>query len=529
MGQNRCQERYGPNFSFPYGHTHPQLKGSWYTSFMDQVIRARYVLAHSEGSHVWLRDGYVAHSDGVVTEVGTGTPTSTAPVLDLGDSILTPGLIDLDALVDIDHLILDAHHDPAHARSLVGSVEHWRDRPRDVLTPEQRDTLRRFGLAQLALHGVTTYMPIASEIHLEWNESAEELRHLADLTRDWGLRGYLGPSYRSAVGAVADGERTFVEDPARGESGLDEALRFADELSERDDDLVRPVLLPCRIETLTPELLERTAKEAAKRGLLVRLHSLQQPWERKVIIERHGLTPLDLIERSGLLNDRLLIPHALWTDRNPELTGPNGVDLTRLARAGVSVIHCPLTTFRYGDILETFNDFLAAGVTMALGTDSFPPDLVRGMDVGLHASRLLHGHGAASLSGYMSAATLGGAAALKRPDLGRLEAGASADLTAFSLDDFRDGVVEDPLRTLVLNGTARNATHTFVAGRPVVTDGRLPGVDLVALRNQAQEVFEELQRGYSERDGLHRPVEALFPPSFPVLGAESKDARTGRG
>lgn len=46
------------------------------------------------------------------------------------------------------------------------------------------------------------------------------------------------------------------------------------------------------------------------------------------------------------------------------------------------------------------------------------------------------------------------------------------------LGDFRDGVVEDPLRTLILNGSARNVTDTYVAGRPVVVDGSLPGIDL---------------------------------------------------
>ena len=170
-----------------------------------------------------------------------------------------------------------------------------------------------------------------------------------------------------------------------------------------------------------------------------------------------------------------------------------------------------------------------AGVTMALGTDSFPPDLIRGMDAGFHSSRLCHGHGGVSLTGYMEAATLGGAAALKRPDLGRLAAGASADLTAFSLGDFRDGVVEDPLRTLVLNGTARNVTHTFVAGRPVVRDGQIPGVDLPELRARAQEVFERLRQGYSVRDSLSRPVEALFPSTFPVRRAAPPTARADQG
>ncbi len=488
---------------------------------MQRAVRARFVLAHEAGAHHWIENGWVAFSGSVITQVGSGEPPAGAQVLDLGDSVLTPGLIDLDALVDIDHLILDAHHDPAHARELVGSVEYWGGSPRDVLDAEQRHTLRKFGLAELALHGITTYMPIASEIHLGWNESADEMRALAELTEEWGLRGYLGPSYRSAVGAVADGERTFVERPEEGERGLDQALAFADEMLARDSDLVRPVLLPCRIETITPALMERTAEESARRGLLVRLHSLQQPWERAVILERHGITPLDLIERTGLLNERLLVPHALWTDRHPQLSGEEGVDLGRLAAAGVSVVHCPLTTFRYGDVLTTFNDLRDAGITMALGTDSFPPDLIRGMDVGLHSARVCHGHGAAELSGYMEAATTGGAAALRRPDLGRLEEGAAADMTAFSLQDFRDGVIEDPLRTLVLNGTARNATDTFVGGRHVVQDGRIPGVDLDALRQEAQEVFALLRAGYTRRDARGRRQDVLFPPTFPVRRGEA--------
>ncbi|WP_291793214.1 chlorohydrolase family protein [Brevibacterium sp.] len=491
---------------------------------MERAVRARFVLAHDSGSHQWIENGWVAFSNGVVTRVGDGEPPAGAQVLDLGEAVLTPGLIDLDALVDIDHLIFDSYHAPEHARELVGAAEYWRENPRDVLDAEQRNTLRKFGLAELALHGITTYMPIASEIHLGWNESAEEMRALADLTEEWGLRGYLGPSYRSAVGAVENGERTFVERPEEGERGLEQALAFADELLVRDSDLVRPVLLPCRIETITPELMERTAAESARRGILVRLHSLQQPWERKVILERHGITPLDLIERTGLLNERLLIPHALWTDRHPELSGRDGADLERLAAAGVSVIHCPLTTFRYGDVLTTFNDLRDAGITMSLGTDSFPPDLIRGMDVGFHSARVCHGHGTSSLSGYMEAATTGGAAALGRPDLGRLEAGASADMTAFSLRDFRDGVTEDPLRTLVLNGTARNVTDTFVAGRHVVQNGRIPGVDLDALREEAQGVFALLREGYTMRDAAGRSEEVLFPPSFPVRRSEDHAA-----
>lgn len=484
---------------------------------MMKGIRASAVLVGSGSDRQWLHDGYVLWDEtGTITAIGTGAPPSGVSLRDAGESVLLPGLIDLDALVDIDHLILDSWHSTEHARSLAGSQEYWSTRSRDVLDEAERDLLRRYGLVQLALHGITTYMPIASEVHLGWNESAREMRALAAESSRLGLRGVLGPSYRARVSAVdADGNRVFVDRPQEGERGLQEALAVADEIADADDPLLTAALLPCRIETLTPELMTATARAADRRGLRVRLHALQQPWEREVVLQRHGLTPLQLIEQTGLLNDRLLVPHGMWIDRHPALDGHDTGDLDLLARAGVSIVHCPLTSFRYGSVLGTLSDYVAAGVTMAMGTDSFPPDLIRGMDVGLHAGRVLHGHGCSTLRQYLDAATTGGARALGRADLGRLEVGAAADLVAFGLDDLRDGVTEDPLRTLVLNGTARNLRHSIVAGAEVVVDGSIPGLDVSDLRHRAQAVFERLIDGYTDRDAAGRGRTELFPPTYP--------------
>lgn len=492
---------------------------------MDFSIRAQHILAGSGAHRRWVKDGYVHVRDQTIVGI-SHTRASTPTIIDLGEVVLFPGLIDLDALVDIDHLLLDSWHDPENSLLLSGSVDHWRSRPSNVLTPEERTTLRTFGLVQLALHGITSYMPIASEVHLEWDESAVELREMAHVSKQLGLRGWLGPSFRSSVVAAAadsDGRisRSLVEDENRGEAGLRRALEFADEITAAADPLINPVLLPCRIETLSDELLRTTAAEAEKRHLLVRLHSLQQGWERELIQERSDLTPLQLIEQVGLLNERLLIPHALWTDRHPRLGGletpaEESADLRRLAAAGASVIHCPLTSFRYGEVLHTLSDYNAAGVTMAMGTDSFPPDLIRGIDVGVHAANARFGHGSADVSQYIDAATTGGAAALNRRDLGTIEPGATADFTAFSLSDFRDGVHDDPLRTLVLAGTGRNAVFSMVAGQTVMRDGMIPGIDLDRLRAEAQAVFEKLREGYAVRDPLGRSADEIFPPTFPL-------------
>ena len=484
---------------------------------MRTCIRADYVLGHEDGRHVIIPGGQVVFESDLIVYVGPPTDDAFDETLELGASLVTPGLIDLDALTDIDHLILDSWASADRTDGLQWSQDYFDTRRRDVFTPEERQVVREFALVQLALHGITTYMPIASEVHSAWAESYDELVGMAATSHRIGLRGYLGPAYRSGVNVTGpDGERRIGFDEGMGLAGLADALRFLDYTQSLGDPLVTGVLLPCRIETLTEELLAATAAAARSRQTLVRLHALQGLLERRLVQERYGITPLELLAHTGLLGNNLLIPHGMIIDRNPLVDGEDRGDLAALAAAGVSIIHCPQTSFRYGSALRSFGTYLDAGVNLCLGTDSFPPDLVRGMDIGVHLAKLVDGAAdAAPAERYFDAATLGGAHALHRPDLGRLEAGAQADLVAFSLSDFRDGVIDDPVRTLLLNGSARSVTHSVVAGRMVVRDGEVPGVDLPALRARAQTLFGRLRDAYSERDGLRRSADELFPPTFP--------------
>ena len=499
---------------------------------MRTLITADHVLAFDGTGHRELRDGAVLVDGDTIAWVGAAAAAPPADErIELGESLLMPGLIDLDALTDIDHLILDSWGDAAHSARLQWSAEYFDHRRRHVFTAEERRRVREYALVQLALHGITAFMPIASEIHSEWAESADDFIAVAELTRSIGLRGFLGPAYRSGVNVVdADGRREVRFDPALGEAGFADALRFLDHVAELDDPLITGVLLPCRVETLTPELLARTAEAARERGLLVRLHALQGEFERSFLIERTGRTPLELIADAGLLSDRLIIPHGTVIDLNPAVHGEDRGDLATLVDAGVSIVHCPLTNGRYGSPLESFAGYADRGINFALGTDSFPPDLIRGIDVGVQTAKAQHGDlSRGDLARYVEAATLGGARALHRPDLGRIAPGAQADLAAFALDDLRSGPVEDPLRTLVLGGTGRDARLTMVAGRVVMRDGAIPGVDLEALRRDGQRLFDRLRDAYAERDYLGGSTEELFPAVFPAYDADAVAGDTAAG
>jgi cytosine/adenosine deaminase-related metal-dependent hydrolase len=495
------------------------------------ALRAAFVIAFDEHrpggpGFVELRDGVVLVRGSRIEAVAEG-PAATDlaagadETIDLGESLLMPGLIDLEGLVDIDHLLLDSWWGPQHEARLEWS-EAYAQAPREVLTPAERSTLRRYGLVQLILHGITSAMPISTEIHGAWAETHDDLLDTARTASGLGIRTFLGPSYRSGVHVTrADGSRGIHWDEAKGEAAFADAVRFLDTAAALDDPLVTGVLVPCRVETVSDTILAETGRVSAERDALVRVHATQGLDSEIGILRRErGATPLGLLERSGLLNDRLILAHGVYLDVHPDVHGEDRGDLARLAAAGASIVHCPLTNARYAFWLEKLSQYLDAGVNTALGTDSFPPDLIRAIDTGVQLSKAQHGDlGRGLLAEYVEAATLGGARALRRPDLGRIAPGAAADLVAFSLADLRTGAIDDPVRTLTLAGTARDAHFSMVAGRTVMRDGEIPGLDARMLRAEGQRIFEKLRAAYPERDALAGPggsTEAeLFPPVFP--------------
>ncbi|PII82385.1 N-ethylammeline chlorohydrolase [Leucobacter sp. OLJS4] len=501
------------------------------TAARSTAIRAAFVIAFDERraggpGFVGLRDAVVHVRGDRITAVAHGADGAALEALadetiDLGESLLMPGLIDLEGLVDIDHLLLDSWWSPGHEARLEWSEDYARA-PREVLDPEERSALRRYGLVQLLLHGITSAMPISTEIHGAWAETHDDLLDTACTASGLGIRTFLGPSYRSGVHVTrADGSAGIHWDEAKGEAAFADAVRFLATVDALDDPLVTGVLVPCRIETVSDAILAETGRISAERGVLVRAHATQGLDSEIGVLERErGTSPLDLLDRSGLLNERLILAHGVYLDVHPDVHGEDRGDLARLAAAGVSIAHCPLTNARYAFWLEQLSQYLDAGVNIGLGTDSFPPDLVRAIDAGVQLAKAQHGDlGRGMLAEYVEAATLGGARALHRPDLGRIEAGAAADLVAFSLADPRMGAIDDPVRTLVLAGTGRDACFSMVAGRVVMRDGEVPGVDLAALRAEGQRIFEKLRAAYPERDalaGTGGSSEAeLFPPVFP--------------
>ncbi|WVT77490.1 amidohydrolase family protein (plasmid) [Sinorhizobium chiapasense] len=473
------------------------------------LLTAQWVLGHRDGSHRLIPNGEVVIEGCTLLYVGPRFEGEVARRIDLGAAMISPGLIDLDALSDLDTTVLSIDHQPGWAKGRVWPRSYIERGPYEMYTPEELAFQKRFAFAQLLLNGITTAAPIASLFYREWGETVAEFAAASDAAGDLGLRVYLSPAYRAGgMMVTAPGQLEAIFNEERGLKGLDDAIGFIREHEGRHGGLVKGLLAPDRVETCTEKLLLRTADAARDLDCPIRLHAAQGTMEVDTVRRLHGKTAPEWLASFGFLSDRLIAPHATQATDN---------DLRLYAENGVSIVHCPLVSARGGSTLNSFRSVKARGINIAMGTDTTPPDMLMNLLVGLITCRVVENDATAvRCADLFDAATLGGAKALGRSDLGRLEAGARADIAVFDLMDHHMAPAVDPITTLVVGGSGRVTKAVFVDGRLSMRDGEVAGFDMNEARAKAQVQFDGLIAKYPERSWGHPPVSEIFPPSYPL-------------
>src|SRR5216683_161323 len=408
------------------------------------AIRAGYILAFDGRGHRLLRDGVVVMEGDHILHVGPRFDGTVDETVDARDRVVTPGLIS------------------THAH--IGG------------SPLDRSFIEDRGNPQFWFSGLFEMLPVRSEAQDE--EVGRQGEYVVERAAHFGLRVYMGLAFRSGRWLTRDGKRAEWEwNEEQGREGLRRAVDFHARHDGAHGGLVRCFFAPAQIDTCTPALLKDAKRFADEARVPYQVHTAQSVVEFNEMVARHGKTPIAWMRDLGVLDPNTILGHAIIIGGSSWTNYPAG-DVAIMAEAGCSVAHAVWVFARRGVAMESFAAYRAAGVNMSLGTDTNPQSVIEAMRWAAVVSKMMERNTESTTAAHVfDAATLGGARALGRDDLGRIAAGAKADLVLWKASSWRMTPLRDPIKNIVYNASDEDVDRVYVNGRVVVDGGRVLGAD----------------------------------------------------
>lgn len=350
----------------------------------------------------------------------------------------------------------------------------------------------------------------------------EELRDIVRAARAVGVRVAIAVSMRdrNALGYAPD-EAILTQLPPEVRALVSqrlltppppalEQLRLADALAEScDDPLVSVQYGPYGLEWCSDGMLAAVAERSAETGRRVHMHLLESPVQRAYLDASYPAGPLRHLDRLGLLSPRLSVAHATWL--RPE-------EMELLAERGVTVSVNTSSNLHLRNGIPPMAEMHRRRVALATGLDGFSVDDDDDAFRELRLNSLLHrgvslGEGL-PLRALFQAACHGGRHVVTGDAASMvLAAGGAADVMVLDRKALAsDLVLESPDEALVAQRATRGTMRQlFVAGREVVRNGALTGLDLPALQAELDSQARHGSDGYrgwrdatsSWRDALH--------------------------
>lgn len=446
------------------------------------VIRAiPWLLAHSPATGHTYSTGDLAFTDATITHVGGPFTGKADREIDGRGHFVMPGLVNIHAH-PMSEPLNKGWNDEIGSPKLYNSSLY---EIMPLLRPDAEGmrTCATVALCEALQSGVTTLVDL-SVAYDGW----------VDLVAASGIRGVLAPMFRSARWFTTNGYTvTYEWDEAAGRKAMDVALSIAATATQHPSGRLSGMIAPSQIDTCTADLIKDAFAESQRLHLPFQIHAAQSTVEFHEITRRHGMTPIEWLQSLGVLGPTSIIGHGIFLDHHSHAHWPKRDDLGALIDTGTTIAHCPTVFVRRGITMQTVGNYIRRGANIGIGTDTFPHNMIEEMRTALYASRIMaETPFDLRTSDIFDSATLGGAKALGRDDIGRLSVGAKADLVMVDTTSPAMRPVRDPLRSLIYAAADRAVRHVFVDGRQVVVDGRVTTLDLAAAAEALQATQDRL-------------------------------------
>jgi 5-methylthioadenosine/S-adenosylhomocysteine deaminase len=320
----------------------------------------------------------------------------------------------------------------------------------------------RLAAAEQIRSGVTTF----ADMYYFEDAIAEE-------TKAAGLRGVLG--------------ETFIDFPAPDNKTHDQLLAYAEKFLKRwhNDPLIHAAVAPHSIYTDSEQTLKDAAALARKYHAPILIHVAEMKKELDQSLEKNHATPVQYLDRIGLLGPDLLAAHCIWVDQ---------ADRKVLAERKVGCVHNPSSNMMLASGIAPVVEERAAGMAVGLGTDGPAGsnndfNLMEEIDLAAKLQKISKmDPRALGAKGAVEMATIDGARALHMENqIGSLESGKKADLILIDLDAPNAVPMFDVYSQLAYALKSTDIETVVIGGRVVMRNHQLLTIDEPAAIAKARE------------------------------------------
>ncbi|AEH45006.1 amidohydrolase [Thermodesulfatator indicus DSM 15286] len=428
-----------------------------------QIICAQYII--SGGHEIPLIDSAIVVENGKILDMGAKDDIVSryplAEIIDFGDSIIFPGLVNAHT-----HASMTIFRGLADDLPLMTWLENYIFPVERHLKPEWVYWGAKLAIAEMLRSGITLF----ADMYLFEEEVIKAVE-------ETGIRATLGEG--------------LFDFPSPNYGPLEKGLALTEKLLKdyAGHPRIKVMVCPHAAYTCSPDTLKAAAAIAERYDTLIHIHLSETKDEVALIKARYGQTPPFHLDSLGLLNERLLVAHAVQlTDEEIEL----------LAKRQVKVAHCPESNLKLGSGVAPVPALLEAGVCVGIGTDGPASnndlDLIGEMrSAALIQKGLTFDPTKLPAKDALNMATSLGAKALGWPELGRLVKDSPADLAVIKLSSSHLTPCYDPLSILVYSARAGDVTDVMVAGEFIMRDGRILTFDEEEAKKKVFEISQEIK------------------------------------
>ncbi|MCL1817100.1 MAG: amidohydrolase family protein, partial [Clostridiales bacterium] len=267
--------------------------------------------------------------------------------------------------------------------------------------------------------------------------------------------------------------------------GLDFALRYRGAYEGR----VTAMLGPHAPYTCSPAFLTHLAEVGRKYQLPLHIHLLETQDEVTQIAARDGCRPPELLERCDFFREnKVLAAHGVWF---------NEEDIACVKGYDINVAHCPASNLKLASGLAPIKQLMAAGINIALGTDSASSnnnlDMFEEMKLAALAAKVKEFDPLAlPAATALEMATINGAKALDLPDSGVLAIGKAADIILLNIDQAHFTPQHDLISHLVYAARGSDVDTVIIAGKLLMQGREMKSMDEERIIYEAEQAARDL-------------------------------------